>query len=270
VRGELVEELSGFVDWILEMNPQEAKRAIARDVASSARAEAEKQVLLRTDHLAAWANEKLIFDDTMDAEGAPIWWSQIGNLESDPALCLLPNYRRWLEKREPVRAYGQRNFKNKLIDLLRDTIGLPLPPGDHSKGLYRVDGTGSVVPFVRLRKFTDGRESPGIIDAAFAKRIAPLSQRFGNDRNPVGNGTNELNGSLGTSVSYGAGVIRRPSVGIDDPLGESKAASIHSSRLFHLQDESRATGSVSDSFGSGADAFGDEDDPAWGPRPEVA
>ncbi len=211
LRGELVEELSAFVDWVLEMDPSEARRAIARDVASSARADTEKQVLLKTDHLAAWANEMLIFDDSLDQEKKPIFWCQVGNLASDPTMCLLPNYRKWLEEREPVRAYGQRNFKNKLIDLLRDTIGLPLPPGDHSKDLYRRDGTGSVVPFLRLRRSIDGSEVPGVIDTAFAKRIAPLCQRVANDETPVGNGTNESNDKLDVALpcelESGSGIV---------------------------------------------------------------
>lgn len=269
LRGELVEELPAFVDWVLEMDPAEAKRAIARDVASSARADAEKQVLLRTDHLAAWANEMLIFDDSLDQEKKPIWWCQVGNLDSEPSDCLLPNYRRWLEEREPVRAYGQRNFKNKLVDLLRDTVGLPLPPGDHSRGIYRIDGTGSVVPFVRLRRSTDDSVVPGVIDTAFAKRIAPLSQRVQNDETPVGNGTNESNEKLkiGLPCESGSGLSAV------DPMAasnrEEEAGSTRLNRLFHWSEGSQPLELVGDSLGSGADAFADSDDPAWGPRREA-
>jgi len=267
LRGELVEELPAFVDWVLEMDPAEAKRAIARDVASSARADAEKQVLLRTDHLAAWANEMLIFDDSLDQEKKPVWWCQVGNLDSEPAQCLLPSYRRWLEEREPVRAYGQRNFKNKLIDLLRDTIGLPLPPGDHSKGMYRVDGTGSVVPFVRLRRSADQGEVPGVIDTAFAKRIAPLDQRVPNDKTPVANGTNESNEKfevvLPCELESGFGTVDQV-VGADR---EEVVGAIHVNRLFHWPKGSQHLEPVGDSLGSGADAFTDDDDPHWGPRP---
>jgi hypothetical protein len=270
LRGELAEELSAFVDWVLEMDPSEARRAIARDVASSARADTEKQVLLKTDHLAAWANEMLIFDDSLDQEKKPIFWCQVGNLASDPTMCLLPNYRKWLEEREPVRAYGQRNFKNKLIDLLRDTIGLPLPPGDHSKDLYRRDGTGSVVPFLRLRRSIDGSEVPGVIDTAFAKRIAPLCQRVANVETPVGNGTNESNDKLDVALpcelESGLGIV-------DQVVGsnrEEEVGAIHMNRLFHWPGGSQPSQPVGDSLGSGADAFDDDDDPAWGPRQEVA
>jgi hypothetical protein len=184
-------------------------------------------------------------------------------------MCLLPSYRKWLEEREPVRAYGQRNFKNKLVDLLRDTIGLALPPGDHSKGLYRIDGTGSVIPFVRLRPSTDDSEVPGVIDTAFAKRIAPLCQRVANGETPVDNGTNESNDKSEVGLPYESEKGQR----FDAQLGKSSrggdAPAIHSNRLFHWAEGSQPLQSVGDSLGSGADAFSDGDDPAWGPRPEV-
>ena len=269
LRGELVEELPAFVDWVLEMDPAEARRAIARDVASSARADAEKQVLLKTDHLAAWANERLIFDDILNQEKNPIFYCQVGNLDSDPFMCLLPNYRKWLEEREPVRAYGQRNFKHKLVDLLRDTISLPLPPGDHSKGFYRIDGTGSVVPFVRLRRSTDKDEVPGVIDAAFAKRIAPIDQRVANGETLVGNGTNESNDKSEVGLPYES----ERGQGLDAQLGKSSrggdATAIHSNRLFHWAEGSQPSQSVGDSLGSSWDTDADGEDPAWGARPEV-
>ena len=56
-RGDLVSELPGFAAWILNMDPKEAKRAIARDVCSIARAEAEMHTLLRSDALARWADD---------------------------------------------------------------------------------------------------------------------------------------------------------------------------------------------------------------------
>ena len=262
LRGELVPELPAFVDWVLQMPPAEARRAIARDVASSARADAEKQVLLRTDHLAAWANENLIFDDRLGADEKPFWSCQVGNLDSDRNHCLLPHYKNWLEQREQVRSYGQRNFKNKLVDLLRDTIGLPLPPGDHSKGFYRVDGTGSVVPFIRFRRSTDADDVPGVIDSAFAKRVAPLDQRVANDQNPVGNGTNGSNDKLENHLPCEMEIGQE---GSNREVGVEKTRLTH---LFHWTEGSQRLSPVCQPLGSGADAFSEGDDPAWGPRPQ--
>ena len=269
LRGELVAELPAFVDWVLQMPPAEARRAIARDVASPARADAEKQVLLRTDHLAAWANENLVFDDSLGADEKPFWSSQIGNLDSDRNHCLLPHYKHWLEQREHVRSYGQRNFKNKLVDLLRDTIGLPLPLGDHSKGFYRIDGTGSVVPFIRLRRSTDADDVPGVIDSAFAKRVAPLDQRMPNGKNLVGNGTNESNDKSDIGLPCEVETAQK---GISEHLGCNRTMDSDSTRLnrlFHWSQGSGRSQSVGDALGSGFDAFSDDDDPAWGTRSEV-
>jgi phage/plasmid-associated DNA primase len=270
LRGELVPELPAFVDWVLQMPPAEARRAIARDVASSARADAEKQVLLRTDHLAAWANENLIFDHRLGADEKPFWSCQVGNLDSDRNYCMLPNYKHWLEQREQVRSYGQRNFKNKLVDLLRDTIGLPLPPGDHSKGFYRIDGTGSVVPFVRFRRSTDADDVPGVIDSAFAKRVAPLDQRMPNGKTLVSKGTNESNDKSDVGLPCEVETAQKGSSEQLASNREMDSDPTHLNRLFHWPQGSERSQPVGNSLGSGADAFSDDDDPAWGPRAEVA
>jgi len=44
----------------------------------------------------------------------------------------------------------------------------------------------------------------------------------------------------------------------------------HLNRLFHWPQGSERSQPVGNSLGSGADAFDDDDDPAWGPRGEVA
>ena len=147
-----------------------------------------------------------------------------------------------------------------MVDLLRDTLGLPLPPGDHSKGLYRVDGIGSVVPFVRLRLSSNSGEQPGVIDAAFAKRVAPLGQRVANDQNPVGNGTNGSNDKLENHLPCEMEIGQE---GSNREVGVEKTRLTH---LFHWTEGSQRLSPVCQPLGSGADAFSEGDDPAWGPR----
>ncbi len=101
--------------------------------------------MLNTDHLAAWADETLIWDLTSQPD-------RIGKL-SDPALkFLLPQHREWLKEREDqCTGLGQRNFSLKLIKLLRDTLVLPLPVGNPGSGSYRLREAGSAIHQVRLR-----------------------------------------------------------------------------------------------------------------------
>tara|TARA_Y100000739_G_C20405334_1_gene372027 strand:+ start:249 stop:371 length:123 start_codon:yes stop_codon:yes gene_type:complete len=39
-------------------------------------------------------------------------------------------------------AYGQNNFKDKLVSLLGETLKLPLPQGPLKTGKYKVRGIG--------------------------------------------------------------------------------------------------------------------------------
>ena len=144
-RGDFVSELPGFAAWILNMDPQEAKRALARDVCSITREEAEMHTLLRSKALARWADEYLIWDEN------PSQFCPIGKISS-PAKdnYLLPHYRRIIQDSEGGKPLGQSNFKRKLIDLLRDTLGLPLPEGDICRGQYRLRSIGSVIPHLCL------------------------------------------------------------------------------------------------------------------------
>ena len=194
--GEFAPELGAFIKWVLEMDPAAARRAISRDVTSLARAEAEKEVLLTTDRLAEWANDWLIFDDRLSGDGEAAIRTNIGTLDSDPTQNLLPNYRQWLKQREDRGpAFGQNNLKDKLVSLLRDTLKLPLPPGDiRSYGPYKQRGIGSVVPYIRLRRRNYDDGVPGVVDFAFG-RMVPVTT--GNDQRheqtPVGNGRNGCN-----------------------------------------------------------------------------
>ena len=91
-------------------------------------------------------------------------------------------------------AYGQNNFKDKLVSLLRETLKLPLPQGPLKTGEYKVRGIGSVVPYIRLRRrdYDDGM--PGVVDQAFDRQVpVTTGNDQTNDQNPVGNGRNGRN-----------------------------------------------------------------------------
>ncbi|MEB3276947.1 MAG: DUF3854 domain-containing protein [Cyanobacteriota bacterium] len=193
-RGELACELPGLVNWCLAMPAAEARTALARDVRSMARAEAELETLIGTDLLAEWADQCLAWH-----EGGRV---RVGHADEDADQFTYPNYLRWLERQgRNCRPLALRSFKGKLIDLLRDTLALPLPPGSTNSGEYRVRGVGSVIPCLRLRWSTE--EEPGVIRHAFmaridapqAERIEPEAERVGNGKTPVGNGWNGWNGS---------------------------------------------------------------------------
>ncbi|WP_411876843.1 DUF3854 domain-containing protein [Vulcanococcus limneticus] len=202
--GSLAEELPGLVNWALAMPAPEARRALARDVRSLARAEAELAALLETDALAEWADEWLVMAGEQDAA------ARVGTRENDPALFLYANYVRHLEGQGRTSyPLALKTFKRKLVDLLRDTLGLPLPPGDTSSGAYKAREVGSVVPTVRLRSLAqshDADEQPGIVRHALLSRINAQAgaepERVGADPErerdggiPAGNGWNGWNGS---------------------------------------------------------------------------
>lgn len=189
--GELAGELSGFVNWALAMSPDEARRALARDSRSLSRAEAELEALLTTDLLAEWANERLAW-----APGGQA--ARVGTADGDAGGFLFPSYLRFIDQQgRNGKPLSLRNFKSKLVDLLRDTLGLPLPPGSINAGVYRERGVGSVVPCLRWRDDFD--ETPGVVRHGFMARLAdPLTgtdaERIGNAETPVGNGWNGWNG----------------------------------------------------------------------------
>lgn len=65
-RGELVAELPGWATWCLSMPAAEARAALARDIRSQSRVEAELSILLSTDYLAEWAETALVWDGASD------------------------------------------------------------------------------------------------------------------------------------------------------------------------------------------------------------
>jgi hypothetical protein len=71
----LVSELPGFVNWVLAIPPEEARAALARDVKSLERVDAELEALLATDHLAERAEHCLAW--------AGAGYQQIGNSHGD-------------------------------------------------------------------------------------------------------------------------------------------------------------------------------------------
>ncbi len=191
--GALAPELPGLVNWALAMPEAEARQALARDVQSIARAEAELSTLLATDLLAAWADEHLVW--------APGDRLRVGTTESEADGFLFASYLRFMDQQgRNTKPLSGKVFKAKLIDLLRDTLGLPLPPGDGSSGEYKARGLGSVVPCLRWRQADE--EAPGVIRHGFLARISTPTtgtdeqspgtgrERVGNGKTPVGNGWN--------------------------------------------------------------------------------
>ena len=196
-RGELTEELPGFVNWALAMLPGEARAALARDVCSPARAEAELDALLSTDLLADWADQHLIWEPSYPLDKS----LPVGMADGSPEAYLFPSYLRFVEGQgKNARPLSLKVFKLKLVDMLRDTLGLPLPAGNITTGDYRNRGTGSVVPFLRWRLKGEAMDTVnGAIRHAFLARIAERvgtdAERVVHGKNPVGNGWNGRNGS---------------------------------------------------------------------------
>lgn len=279
-KGELAGELAGLVSWCLAMEPVEGRAALARDVRSLARAEAELETLLLSDRLAEWAEHALAWDDS---DGARV---SVGVANDSPNQSLYANYLKWLEQQGPTaHPLALRSFKAKLVDLLRDTLGLPLPSGFTNTGHYRERGVGSVVPNLRLRLSFE--EEAGVIRYAFmrraevpeAERVATDAERIGNGKTRVGSGWNGWNGSETLShkekneadcsssmreVSVGSvpAVPPIPQKGTERSVSDPEAGrSVPGS----VQPQLLSLDSVL--VGSGADVLSDDDDPAWWPRP---
>ncbi|QNI82192.1 hypothetical protein SynRS9907_01348 [Synechococcus sp. RS9907] len=208
--GDLVPELSAMVNWVLDMDPADAIRAMSRNLASEARRDAAKQSLLDSDPLAQWANERLVYDSTLKKDGKPLHAQGVGNLQSDPETHLLTNYRSWFEANETGEALTTKTFKRTLVEMLQ-AIGIPLPPGRLDKGQYRIDGKGSVVPFIRFRRGDDAADHPGVIDAAF--NLQTVHERFANAKTPEANGSNGSNGSEEVSAHRGSELFQNKAPG---------------------------------------------------------
>ncbi len=160
--GELAPHLPGLLRWVLAMTPAEATAALSTANVSPARAESELAILLDSDYLAAWADEHLIFD--------PAAVARVGDALQNAADFLFPNYRQALEGAD-ARPLSAKNFKTKLVGLLRDHLGLPLPAGLTSTGSYRDRSMGSLVPSIRFRSPVDG-DVPGVIRHAMQLRMS--------------------------------------------------------------------------------------------------
>lgn len=190
-RGELVAELPGLVNWALAMAPEEARAALARDVHSLARAEAELDTLLATDLLAEWAEASLVW--------SPQSHLRVGTADAPADGFLFSSYLRFIQQQGGnSRPLGLRTFKAKLVDLLRDTLSLPLPAGHPTAGAYRLRGVGSVVPGLAWRGTAE--EAPGVIRQAFLDRIGAVAGETEAERDQrgsiaVGNGWNGWSGS---------------------------------------------------------------------------
>ena len=193
-QGELVAELPGLLNWCLSMPEAEARQALARDVRSVARAEAELRTLLETDHLAEWADRRLVWDAGR--------FVRVGTDGDSATEFAYPSYARHVgEQGASAKPLSLKRFKQKLVDLLRDTLGLPLPPGDIRGGDYKQRGLGSVVPCLRFRTAADeAAEAPGVVRQGFMARAEPSPsgtdrEWIGNGKTPIGNGCNGCNGS---------------------------------------------------------------------------
>jgi phage/plasmid-associated DNA primase len=203
-RGELVPELPGLVNWALAMPAAEARQALARDVQSLSRAEAQLRALIETDLLAEWADSHLIWDPHCTDKRA----ARVGRAGDPAAAFLYPSYLLFVTSQgRSVGALSLKVFKSKLVDMLRETGRLPLPPGDMTSSGYKVRLLGSVIPCIRQRTAADEEEAPGVLRHAFLSRIKadppvtdqPPSVMDGewmrHGKTPVGNGWNGCNGS---------------------------------------------------------------------------
>ena len=189
--GELADQLPGLAAKVLSLNPTFVRQALRRDVTSLNRAKADLASLLKSDHLARWADEHLIWDEQIP-------YSRIGKVNAEPGDgWLLAHYRQWVADHENYKPHGQTSFKAKLVSLLRDSLDLPLPP-DSDSG-YFIRNVGSVLPHIRLRRREDG-DAKGIIEWASLRRAGQLTEQACDVESPVGNECDEGNEPLQTAI----------------------------------------------------------------------
>jgi len=214
--GELAEELPGLVNWALGMTAAQASSALARDVRSLARAESKLEALLATDPLAEFAEQRLIWHPVPLEEWHGL---QVGVASSDPEISLFASYLQFMDEQgRNTRPLSLKVFKAKLVDLLRDTLGLPLPPGsDLSGGDYRVRDVGSVLPMVRFRQKSDG-DAPGVIRFAVLNKLGGMDGNgTGTTETPLGNGWNGWNESEPVADKEKNSPVVLPPIGDRDP-----------------------------------------------------
>ena len=177
--GELADELGAFVGWVMAMDPQDARQAM-EETGGLAQLDALLDAEL-TNPLADWADQCLIFDDTIDDKGK-CHQLKIGKLSNgvsyEPegpnckgylsAYCI---YYKWMESCGlKGKELSLKRFKLSLVELLRDRLGLPLPKGHMSQSPYRTrDGAG--IPMLRIRDTTKDGDAPGVIQYALQRKL---------------------------------------------------------------------------------------------------
>jgi phage/plasmid-associated DNA primase len=204
--GEFEDELPGFLNWVLSMPAAEARKALARDVHSLSRMEAELTTLLETDYLADWAERTLVWDASINADAVSAGSDQrltIGTERGNPERHLYASYLQFIDGQgRQIKPLSLRVFKAKLVDLLRDTLGLPLPSGNpSSSAAYRSRDRGSLVPCLRFRRFSDPQDAPGVIRYGFQSRIGITSTGIDcgwipDGKKPVEDSRDGCNGTL--------------------------------------------------------------------------
>ena len=190
--GELAAELPGLVNWALTMKPADAREALAQEVRSLARAEAKLETLLATDLLADWADQCLIWAPERCGQDS----LRIGVPGDDVRLFAFASYLHFIEQQGfNSRPLSLKVFKFKLVGMLRETLGMALPPGSITGGEYRQRELGSVVPCIRLRR--EGEyDVPGVIRCAVLSEASVTDAEWiGNGKKPMGNGWNGCDGS---------------------------------------------------------------------------
>ena len=261
--GELADQLPGLAARVLSLTPEFVRQALRRDVRSLNRAKADLASLLKSDHLAQWADENLIWDTRIP-------YSRIGKLDADPGGgWLLPHYRKWVKDRENFQAYGQNNFNSKLVALLRDLLDLPLPPDGDPAYSDRV--LGSLLPHVRLRCKADG-DAKGIIEWASLRRAGQLTEQACDVETPVSDGRDEGDEApqpaIGDAKHLPKASRQKPSVSKpckkgSDPKSITSITSITS--VSHGDVQGSLDVLSSSQVGSGADVDSG-DDPHWPKR----
>jgi putative DNA primase/helicase len=177
--GELADELGAFVVWILAMDPQEAKEAM-EETGGLAHLDDLLDAQL-TNPLAEWAEQHLIFDDTLDEDGK-YHQLKIGTMSPGEEYELdaekfkvykfaYPSYRDWMAANGlKGNELSLRRFKSSLVGLLRDQLGLPLPAGLMTQPPYRTRD-GARIPMLRMRIRSADAEIPGLIRFALQRNL---------------------------------------------------------------------------------------------------
>jgi putative DNA primase/helicase len=85
------------------------------------------------------------------------------------------SYRDWMEANGlKGKELSLKRFKSSLVGLLRDQLGLPLPPGLMSQHPYRTRD-GARIPLLRMRSRSEDAEVPGVIRFALQRKLGDHS-----------------------------------------------------------------------------------------------